>query len=68
MHKIFVMSTFVPSIHYDVLASVNVTKKPEFYLLPDPIDMAKYINDFDENEIAYACHVMQLCHHFIFSV
>ena len=68
MHKIFVMSTFVPSIHYDVLASVNVTKKPEFYLLPDPIDMAKYINDFDENEIAYACHVMQLCHHFIFSI
>ncbi|OHT09106.1 hypothetical protein TRFO_04712 [Tritrichomonas foetus] len=65
LEKNFALSTFIPSLQFQI---PDLIRPDTHFLLPDPIQMLKFINDFNEKEIGYACHVMQLCNHYILSL
>lgn len=65
IEKCFILSTFIPSFEYDV---PNLACPSDDYILPDPLHMINHLSEFTDEQIGYACHVMQLCHHYLISI
>lgn len=61
----FILSVVVPSLEY---VPRQVVPPKNAVILPDPVDILKYSNDFGDNEFSYACHIMQLCYRYLMSL
>ena len=63
--KGFILSVLVPSLQKSEQPSVSPR---DAVLLPDPIHMLKYLSEFSDLELQYACHVLQICHRYLLGI